>query len=420
MAHLDRFYYLLSIFFQLGFLVLTSEAYAQSSVESVEIESIIISKNCSQVRFPELHDQAQQNPDCPKYGDIQLIQITLQNNLSKVVPAVVQVMVHREGDLLTTLKKEQQLLPRSQVRSLFQYQIPQEGGEYQISAKLLDLETPENVIALSKFATNQRFYLLKQSELDRVKATEELRIAEGQRIPQQLKFDPPDLKWEQIHVFPKHVLRGEKLRLRVDLTNVGGDLARNVKSRVSFYNVRLPRRKTIIAEPAVDLLAPGETATFELEYTFPGDQILGEYKIEAVSDVRNLIPEIDEENNALSSELMQLSDIKLLLPPDKFSFEEEGLFLFQWDSITFREFKLQIGINKKFDDPNNYFELPQGGRWVSDKELSPLKGELPEMGIGLTKRFRTRTLYWRIVGRQSSGQQTHSTPREFTIGQQED
>ena len=396
--------------------LLTEPIHAQPQVE---IPSIVISKNCSQVRFPELHDEAQQHPDCPKYGDIQLIQVTLKNKSSKILPAIIEVLIQREGNALSTIRREKQLPPRSLIRLLFQYQIPQKGGEYQVSAKILEFEEPYRSVVSSKPLVNQRFYLLKQSEIDLVKETEKLRITEQQRTPQQLKFDPPDLKWEKIHVIPKHVLRGEKLRIRIDLTNVGGDLARNIKSRVNFYNVRLPKRKTIIAEPAVELLAPGETATFELEYTFPGDQILGEYKIQAIADVKNLITEIDEENNLLASELMQLSDIKLLLPPNEFTFEKEGLFLFQWDSITFREFKLQIGIDQKFDDPNNYFELPQGGRWVSDKELSPLKGELPEMGLGLTKRFRVQKLYWRVIGRQSSGQQTHSTPYSFSIGQPE-
>ena len=96
----------------------------------------------------------------------------------------------------------------------------------------------------------------------------------------------------------------------------------------------------------------------------------------------NNIDELKEKNNEAKSNVIRLSDIKLLLPSDKFSFEENGLFLFQWDSLAFSEFKIQVGVDKKFEDSGSYFDLPQGNRWIADKEMVPLAGELPGMAMG--------------------------------------
>ena len=64
-----------------------------------------------------------------------------------------------------------------------------------------------------------------------------------------------------------------------------------------------------------------------------------------------------------------MSDIKLLLPSENFVFEENGLFLFQWDSLIFGEFKVQIGVDEKFEDEGAFYDLPQGDRWIADKDI---------------------------------------------------
>ena len=197
----------------------------------------------------------------------------------------------------------------------------------------------------------------------------------GKRIISPLKFDPPDLRWETVQVLPKHALRGEKLRLRLNLINAGGDIVQDVSTKVQYYNVKQPMRKSVIAVPTARVMAPGEIITFDLEYTLPEDQLMGKYQIIA----------------------------------------ENGLFLFQWDSLAFSEFKIQVGVDEKFEDSGSYFDLPQGNRWIADKELVPLAGELPGMAMGLMRTKEKNQLYWRVIGRQASGRQAISGIRKFTI-----
>ena len=174
-------------------------------------------------------------------------------------------------------------------------------------------------------------------------------------------------------------------------------------------------RKSVIAVPTARVMAPGEIITFNLEYTLPEDQLMGKYQIIATVDPENDIEELKEKNNEAKSNVIRLSDIKLLLPSDKFTFEENGLFLFQWDSLAFSEFKIQVGVDKKFEDSGSYFDLPQGNRWIADKEMVPLAGELPGMAMGLMRAKEKNQLYWRGIGRQASGRQAISGIRKFTI-----
>ncbi len=392
--------------------ILGNGAMAQST--GFFIPSIVVSKNCVETKSIETQVQANDNPDCPMAGDTQLIQVTVENASPDSKDIRIQVDIHRDGARVNR-HVEQRLLPSSgEYKLLYSYKIPQQGGQYRVSSRVFDAKN-RRLLAESGPGVNREFYILKQSDIDRVAEEKALLEAESARVPQKLEFDPADLRWDKLHVVPKHVLRGEKFQLRLDLINVGGDIARSIKAQVSFYNVRLPRRRTAIAAPQIDVLAPGETVTFELEYAFPDDQLLGEYQILAIVDPTNLVPESKEDNNQLASDVMRLSDIKLLLPPDSFVFEETGLFLFQWDSLAFREFKVQIGIDDKFEDPSSYFNLPQGDRWIADKELVPLSGELPTMGQGLLNTFQKSVLYWRVVGRKSDGKQSFSTPRTFSV-----
>ena len=135
----------------------------------------------------------------------------------------------------------------------------------------------------------------------------------------------------------------------------------------------------------------------------------------AVIDPDNELSEASEDNNEIKSNIFQLSDIKLLLPSDTFVFEENGLFLFQWDSLVFSEFKIQVGVDKNFEDSGAFFDLPQGDRWIADKEIVPLSGELPGMALGLMKSLEKNKLYWRVIGRRSTGEQAISGIRSFSI-----
>ena len=160
-------------------------------------------------------------------------------------------------------------------------------------------------------------------------------------------------------------------------------------------------------------MAPGEVVTFDLEYVLPEDQLLGEYQVVAMVDPDDEVEE-NKDNNEIKSNIIQLSDIKLLLPTDGFVFEENGLFLFQWDSLVFSEFKIQIGVDDQFEDGGAFFDLPQGDRWIADKEIVPLSGELPEMAMGLMKSLE-KTNSTGGNRQKASGQQTISEIRTFSI-----
>lgn len=379
------------------------------------ITSIVVSKNCVETQNFETLLQALENPDCPKSGEIQLIQVSVENNSPTPRRVTIVLEIKRDGAQVKQHSETRTLPSSGRYRMLYSYPIPEVGGRYDLSAQIIDAQS-KKILAISRPGVERDFYILKQSEIeDAVILEEEKLIEEAKRTPQPLEFEPADLRWEGVYVIPKHVLRGEKFLVRMDLINVGGDIARPVQAQLDYYNVRLPRRRTAIATPTTESLAPGETATFELEYTFPDDQLLGEYQLLAIADPRNLIQESDAENNQLTSEVIRLSDIKILIPPEGFEFEETGLFLFQWDSVLFREFKLQIGIDEKFKDPANYFDLPQGDRWVADKELVPLPGELPVLAQGLMKTHRKSIAFWRVIGRRSDGSQAFSDVRTFSI-----
>ena len=379
------------------------------------ITSIVVSKNCVETQNFDTLLQALENPNCPKSGEIQLIQVSVENNSPAARRVNILLEIKRDGTPVQQHGEIRTLPSLGRYRMLYSYRIPEVGGRYDLSAQMVDAQS-KKLLARSRPGVERDFYILKQSEIEAAVILEEEKLMEeAKRIPQPLEFEPADLRWEDIYVIPKHVLRGEKFQVRMDLINVGGDIARPIQAQLDYYNIRLPRRRTAIATPTTDALAPGETATFELEYTFPDDQLLGEYQLLAIADPRNLIQENDAENNQRTSEVIRLSDIKILIPPDGFEFEESGLFLFQWDSVLFREFKLQIGINEKFNDPVNYFDLPQGDRWVADKELVPLPGELPILAQGLMKTHRKSIAFWRVIGRRTDGSQAFSDVRTFTI-----
>ena len=118
-----------------------------------------------------------------------------------------------------------------------------------------------------------------------------------------------------LNVLPKHALRGEKLKLRLNLMNAGGDIVRDILTKVQYFNVKQPMRKSVIAMPSVHLMAPGEITTFDLEYILPEDQLLGKYQIIATVDPDNQIEELKEKNNTAKSNVIKpVSYTHLTLP----------------------------------------------------------------------------------------------------------
>ena len=389
----------------------------------LKIIAIILSKTCPlpdgpdmTIDSPDSILKSVNNPACPKHGDTQLVQTAIANQAKLPTKVGVEIKVRVDGQELKKkrLRKVYRIQSGDTVRVLHEIGL-ENTGIYQISVRIWDAKFKR--ILLNTTAGDERYFFIASPQDIEVANTQLATgaIVSGKRIISPLKFDPPDLRWESVQVLPKHALRGEKLLLRLNLMNVGGDIVKDVTAKIQYYNVKQPMRKSIIAMPSAQVMAPGEIVTFDLEYILPDDQLLGKYQIAVTVDPENEIEELKEKNNVAKSNVIRLSDIKLLLPTDKFTFDENGLFLFQWDSLAFSEFKIQVGVDEKFEDSGSYFDLPQGNRWIADKELVPLAGELPGMAMGLMRAKKKNQLFWRVIGRQASGKQAISGIRSFRI-----
>ena len=389
----------------------------------LKIIAIVLSKTCPLPDGPDMTIDSPgsilksvTNPDCPKHGDLQLIQTAIANQ-SKIPTEIgveIKVKVNKQELKKNLLRKVYKIAANNTVRVLHELEL-QNTGSYQVSVRSWDSKFKRILLDTTK--GDERYFFIpspQDIEVAKTQLASGVRVS-GKRILTPLQFDPPDLRWDSIQVLPRHALRGEKLILRLNLINVGGDIVKDVAAKIQYFNVRQPMRKSVIALPRTRVMAPGEITTYNLEYIIPDDQLLGKYQIIATVDSKNEISEMNEDNNIGKSNVIKLSDIKLLLPADKFSFEENDLFLFQWDSLTYSEFKIQIGVDEKFEDSGSYFDLPQGNRWISDKELVPLAGELPGMAIGLMKSKEKNQLFWRVIGRKSSGRKSVSAINRFRI-----
>ena len=389
----------------------------------LKIIAIILSKTCPLPDGPDMTIDSPDsilksviNPDCPKHGDTQLVQTAIANQAKFPTNVGVEIKVRVDGQELKKkrLRKVYTIQSSDTARVLHEIDL-ENTGIYQISVRIWDAQFKR--ILLNTTAGDERYFFIaspQDIEVANTQLATGVRVS-GKRIISPLKFDPPDLRWESVQVLPKHALRGEKLRLRLNLMNAGGDIVKDVTAKIQYYNVKQPMRKSIIAMPSAQVMAPGEIVTFDLEYILPDDQLLGKYQIAVTVDPENEIEELKEKNNVAKSNVIRLSDIKLLLPTDKFTFEENGLFIFQWDSLAFSEFKIQVGVDEKFEDSGSYFDLPQGNRWIADKELVPLAGELPGMAMGLMRAKKKNQLFWRVIGRQASGKQAISGIHRFRI-----
>ena len=419
---MSRILQLKLIFFGIIVLLLPSLSQASQSPR-LKIIAIVLSKTCPlpdgpdmSIDSPDSILKSVSNPDCPKHGDNQLVQTAIANRGSTPKQVGVEIKIKVNAKELKTKRhrKVYTILAGDTARVLHEIAL-ENTGRYQISVRVWDANFKR--ILVNTTPGDERYFFIASPQDIEVAKTQLASgvVVSGKRIISPLKFDPPDLRWESVQILPKHALRGEKLRLRLNLMNAGGDIVKDIAAKIQYYNVKQPMRKSVIAMPNTRVMAPGEIITFDLEYVLPDDQLLGNYQIIATVDPENELEELKENNNITKSNVIKLSDIKLLLPTDKFSFEENGLFLFQWDSLAFSEFKIQVGVDEKFENPGSYFDLPQGNRWIADKELIPLAGELPGMAMGLMRAKKKNQLYWRVIGRQASGRQAISGINRFSI-----
>ncbi len=419
---MSRIIQLKLIFFGIIVLLLPSLSQASQSPR-LKIIAIVLSKTCPlpdgpdmSIDSPDSILKSMSNPDCPKHGDNQLVQTAIANRGSTPKQVGVEIKIKVNAKELKTKRhrKVYTILAGDTARVLHEIAL-ENTGRYQISVRVWDANF-KRILVNTTPGDERYFFIASPQDLEIAKTQLASGVVvSGKRIISPLKFDPPDLRWESVQILPKHALRGEKLRLRLNLMNAGGDIVKDIAAKIQYYNVKQPMRKSVIAMPNTRVMAPGEIITFDLEYILPDDQLLGNYQIIATVDPENELEELKENNNITKSNVIKLSDIKLLLPTDKFSFEENGLFLFQWDSLAFSEFKIQVGVDEKFEDPGSYFDLPQGNRWIADKELIPLAGELPGMAMGLMRAKKKNQLYWRVIGRQASGRQAISGINRFSI-----
>ena len=410
------------IFFGMIFLLLPNLSPANPS-PGLKIIAIVLSKTCPlpdgpdmSIDSPDSILKSMTNPDCPKHGDNQLVQTAIANQGSAQKQVGVEIKIKVNAQELKTKRHRKIYTIQAGDTARVLHEISLENtGRYQISVRIWDANFKR--ILVNTTPVDERYFFIASPQDVETAKTQIASgvVVSGKRIISPLKFDPPDLRWESVQILPKHALRGEKLRLRLNLMNAGGDIVKDIAAKIQYYNVKQPMRKSVIAIPSTRVMAPGEVITFDLEYILPDDQLLGNYQIIATVDPENDIEELKENNNITKSNVIKLSDIKLLLPTDKFTFEENGLFLFQWDSLAFSEFKIQVGVDEKFEDSGSYFDLPQGNRWIADKELVPLAGELPGMAMGLMRVKEKNQLYWRVIGRQASGKQAISGINRFSI-----
>jgi hypothetical protein len=419
---MSRILQLKLIFFGITILLFPNLSPASQS-PGLKIIAIVLSKTCPlpdgpdmSIDSPDSILKSMTNPDCPKHGDNQLVQTAIANLGSEPKQVGVEIKIQVNDQELKPKRHRKVYTIQAGDSARVLHEIALENtGRYQISVRVWDAKFKR--ILVNNTPGDERYFFIASPEDVEVAKTQLASgvVVSGKRIISPLKFDPPDLRWESVQILPKHALRGEKLRLRLNLMNAGGDIVMDIATKIQYYNVKQPMRKTVIAMPSTRVMAPGEVITFNFEYTLPDDQLLGNYQIIATVDPENDIEELKENNNIAKSNVIKLSDIKLLLPTDKFTFEENGLFLFQWDSLAFSEFKIQVGVDEKFENSGSYFDLPQGNRWIADKELVPLAGELPGMAMGLMRAKEKNQLYWRVIGRQASGRQAISGINRFSI-----
>ena len=407
--------------------VLPTQSMAQNPSNSSDlvVQSIVLSKNCPLpdgpdlvTNYPERVLESIDDPYCPQKNDIQLIQIKLLNRSEKTQSVGVEIVVHidEKQQVEPYALKKILTIPAYDEERLLHDVILEKGGRYRISAKLWDTDYA-HLLTTSHEGINRQFYIVTEQDVSVAEQALIVQEETGQaKAPKPLEFDPPDLRWAGITILPEHLLRGETMRIRLNLVNVGGDIVRDIESKVEYFHVRQPRRREIIARPFIALMAPGEVVTQEFNFIIPEDRTLGNYKISVTVDPDHLIEELKESNNTMDSGMIRLSDIRLVVPEEKFVFAVNELFLFKWDSIAFSEFQIEVGIDQKFEDRGNYFGLPSGDRWISGaNELVPLSGELG-MALELMKNYAKNKLYWRVVGRKNgSSQKVYSEIRSFTI-----
>ena len=357
-------------------------------------------------------------------GATQLIQVSLSNRESKAVQVELLVDIRDEGDQRRVNPQNRLVsIPAGeQKRFYFRLEAPETPGRYNVRMEVRTPDKRQNaLLGAPVYHTPFEVGIEESPYLAAMAAPGEkagrVRQAPTYRPPRNLTFERADLVWENPQITGSSLLVGEPIRIKATVRNVGGDIARAVEVRVDYYNTSLPNRLFNISRSTVSILAPGDKEELEKEFVFPNNITLGTYVVMLTADAADMVVESDERNNRFEfKEPVRLNHIRQIFPERDFTFDEAGLFLFRWDSLRYNEYKVQVGVEPGFEDPENFFDIPQGDKWLRDKEVVPLEGELPAMALGLMERTGAKTLYWRVMGRNSETDQSWvSQGLPFTI-----
>ncbi|MCZ6556254.1 MAG: hypothetical protein O7A69_00580 [SAR324 cluster bacterium] len=341
-------------------------------------------------------------------GGEQLVQISLRNNSGSTASAGLRVEIHTTDNFRTGKRGQRAVaLPAGTVRRVFfRLKAPDTPGQYTVRLRVMTADFKRNLLA-GKPAFSSRFIVAGASVTPQVVLPRESggptqpgRSAASFRTTGGLRFERPDLLWENFLVEPQQLLIGESVRIKGELRNIGGDIARNITIRADYVDTRLPTRLHPVSSSTVDVLAPGEKLEMEFEFRFPNDALQGDYQFMLTADVTQKVAESNEKNNRQTTDRpIRLSKILQIFPEAGFTFDQSGLFLFRWKSTIYNEFKVQVGTQKSFEKKESFFDIPQGEKWATGNEIVPLPGELPGMLLGLMVKDYADKVFWRVMGR---------------------
>jgi len=341
-------------------------------------------------------------------GGEQLVQISLRNRSGRAVRAGLRAEIRTRDNQATGIRGQRRVeVAAGSVRRVFlKLRVPKFAGEYHVRLVVLTPNFKQHLLTgKPEFASP--FIVSGDAAPAPVTVPGEAGRSGGARAGVRsfkasggLTFEKPDLLWENFLVTPAQLLVGETLKIKADLRNVGGDIARKIGVRSAYYNMRLPTRVLPVASSTVDLLAPGEKLEMEFEFRFPEDALLGDYQFFLEADHAKQVAESNEENNRESTARpIRVSTILLTFPEPGFSFDQTGLFLFRWKSALYNEFKVQVGTEASFESKDSFFDIPQGEKWARQQEVVPLPGEMPGMLLGLMMKDDATIAFWRVMGR---------------------
>ncbi|MDH4225980.1 MAG: hypothetical protein OEW12_10080 [Deltaproteobacteria bacterium] len=348
-------------------------------------------------------------------GEDQLVQVEVGNPTSDPISGGLFVEIRSKGGQRIGWPQKQRVSPPPQgkSRTFFRLKTPVFDGEYTV---VVELMTPNYRKKLNPYqpAIHSPFQVYGESQLIQKSAHRGL---PSFLPPSGLAFEKSDLVWEHISISPPHLLMKEPAKIRAELRNLGGDVARESEIKVEYYNTRIKNQVFTLTKTAVGALAPGEKVELEFDFTFPDDTLQGEYLLRFTADPNNQVDESNKANNIfLFPDPIRLSTIRLVFPDPGYHFEETGIFLFRWETNVYDEFKVQVGTDPSFENKEDFFDIPQGEKWTAEMEITPLEGELPGMAKGLMMKNNTNTIFWRVIARSTKGVQTgQSLVQSFTI-----